>query len=186
MERGKCADCENNSDSRTSELRETEKDLATVMSNFGAFQYRALIMLCPVFIIEASIVMAFVFLNIIPYHECKQPPWHDQVRLYHELITTKKSYLLYICCTTSKRVTSSGAHLRGLALGQRSSKETSPPWRAVGDTVSDFARVFLNLQPWRAVGDSPGSEPKASRANSDVFNANRGTGIIFQLYSKWN
>ena len=36
---------------------------------------------------------------------------------------------------TPKRVTSCGAHLRGLAPGQHSSEETSQWWRVVGDTV---------------------------------------------------
>ena len=45
------------------------------------------------------------------------------------------------------------AYLRGLALGQRSSEETSQRWRAVGDTVSDLA--------------CPGIEPVTSRTDSD-------------------
>ena len=36
---------------------------------------------------------------------------------------------------TPKRVTSGGAHLRGLAPGLHSSEKTSQRWRAVGDTV---------------------------------------------------
>ena len=36
---------------------------------------------------------------------------------------------------TPKRVTSGGAHLRSLTLGQHSSEETSQWWRAFGDTV---------------------------------------------------
>ena len=36
------------------------------------------------------------------------------------------------------RVTGGGAHQRGLAPGLNSSEETSPPWRAVGDTVCDL------------------------------------------------
>ena len=47
----------------------------------------------------------------------------------------QKSNLHYTGGITSKRVTSGGAHLRCLAPGQRSSKETSQRWRAVGDTV---------------------------------------------------
>ena len=46
-----------------------------------------------------------------------------------------KSNLHYTRGTTPKRVTSSGAHLRSLAPGHHSSKETSQRWRAVGDTV---------------------------------------------------
>ena len=36
--------------------------------------------------------------------------------------------------STPKRVTSGGAHLRGLAPAQHSSEETSQGWRAAGDT----------------------------------------------------
>ena len=39
---------------------------------------------------------------------------------------------------TPKRVTSGGAHFRGLAPGQHSFKETLQRWRAFGDTVSGF------------------------------------------------
>ena len=55
-----------------------------------------------------------------------------------------------------KRVTSGGAHLRGLAPArQRSFKETSQRWRFVGDTVSDLT--------------CPGIAPKTSRTGSNVF-----------------
>ena len=43
--------------------------------------------------------------------------------------------LHYTRWNTPKRVTSGGAHLRGLAPGLHSSEETSQRWRAVGDTV---------------------------------------------------
>ena len=43
---------------------------------------------------------------------------------------------LHYTCITPKRVTSCGAHLRGLAPGQHSSEETLQQWRVVGDTVS--------------------------------------------------
>ena len=46
-----------------------------------------------------------------------------------------KSNLHYTRRITPKRVTSCGAHLRGLAPGQHSSEETSQRWRVVGDTV---------------------------------------------------
>ena len=48
----------------------------------------------------------------------------------------KKSNLHYTRRITPKRVTSCGAHFRGLAPGQHSSEETSQRWRVVGDTVS--------------------------------------------------
>ena len=47
----------------------------------------------------------------------------------------KKSNLHYTRRITPKRVTSCGAHLRGLVRGQHSSEESSQRWRAVGDTV---------------------------------------------------
>ena len=47
-----------------------------------------------------------------------------------------KLNLHYTRRITPKRVTSCGAHLRGLAPGQHSSEEASQPWRVVGDTVS--------------------------------------------------
>ena len=46
-----------------------------------------------------------------------------------------KSNLHYARRITPKRVTSCGAHLRGLAPGHDSSEETSQQWRVVGDTV---------------------------------------------------
>ena len=48
---------------------------------------------------------------------------------------TIKSNLHYTRRITPKRVTSCGAHLRGLAPGLHSSEETSQRWRVVGDTV---------------------------------------------------
>ena len=47
----------------------------------------------------------------------------------------QKSNLHYTRRITPKRVTSCGAHLRGLAPGQHSSEETSQRWQVVGDTV---------------------------------------------------
>ena len=46
-----------------------------------------------------------------------------------------KSNLHYTRRITPKRVTSCGAHLRGLAPGLHSSEETPQRWRVVGDTV---------------------------------------------------
>ena len=59
--------------------------------------------------------------------------------IYEELKTTSnqksKSNLHYTRRITPKRVTSCGAHLRGLAPGLHSSEETSQRWRVVGNTV---------------------------------------------------
>ena len=51
------------------------------------------------------------------------------------LLTISESNLHYTRGITPMRVTSSGAHLRGLAPGLLSSEETSQRWRTVGDTV---------------------------------------------------
>ena len=50
-------------------------------------------------------------------------------------IKSKKSNFHYTRRITPKRVTSCGAHLRGLAPGQQSSEESSQRWQVVGDTV---------------------------------------------------
>ena len=59
-----------------------------------------------------------------------------------------KSNLHYTRRITPKRVTSCGAHLRGLAPGLHSSEEMSQRWRVVGDTVS------IN-RPWSRTPDLP-------------------------------
>ena len=51
-----------------------------------------------------------------------------------------KSNLHYTRRITPKRVTSCGAHLRGLAPGQHSSEETLQRWRVVGNTLCRFDR----------------------------------------------
>ena len=53
----------------------------------------------------------------------------------------KKSNLHSICSITQKRVTSGGAHLRGLA--QHNSEETSQ-WRVAGDSVSNSTDPGIN------------------------------------------
>ena len=68
---------------------------------------------------------------------------------------------------TPKHVTSGEARLRGLALGQHSSKETSQRWQAVGDTVFDLT--------------GPGIEAQTFRADSDVFNNNANGSVHFYL-----
>ena len=60
--------------------------------------------------------------------------------------------LHYTSGITPKRVTSGGAHLRGLAPGLHSSEETSQRWRVVDDTVSNWTGL--------------GIEPKTSRTES--------------------
>ena len=47
-----------------------------------------------------------------------------------------KSNFHYTRRITPKRVTSCGAHLRGLVPGQHSSEESSQRWRVVGETVT--------------------------------------------------
>ena len=72
------------------------------------------------------------------------------------LVRNKKSNLHYTRDITPKLVSSGGVHLRGLAAGQHSSEETSPQWRAVGDTVSNLT--------------APRIEHMAYRANSNALN----------------
>ena len=59
------------------------------------------------------------------------------VKTQNRFQTMKKSKLNlhYTRGIMPKRVTSGGAHLRGLAPGLHSSEETSQWWRAVGDTA---------------------------------------------------
>ena len=51
-------------------------------------------------------------------------------------VNQKKSNLHYTRRITPKRVTSGGAHLRGLAPGLHSSEEALQRWQTVGNTVS--------------------------------------------------
>ena len=67
----------------------------------------------------------------------------------------QKSNLHYTLDITTKRETSGGVHLRGLAPEQHSCEETSQRWRTVGDTVSKLT--------------DQGIKPKTFRANRDVF-----------------
>ena len=56
-------------------------------------------------------------------------------------LKNQKSNLHYTCGITTKRATSDGAHLRGLAPMQHSSDETSQRWRAVSDTASQWTGI---------------------------------------------
>ena len=60
-----------------------------------------------------------------------------------------------------KRVTGGKAHLRGVALGQHSSEETSQRWRAVDDTASDL--TSLEIEP-RTLAWTAKSLPLLQRA----------------------
>ena len=62
--------------------------------------------------------------------------------------------MLYSQCYAGA-CTNHDAHLRGLALGPHSFKETSQRWRTVGDSASDLP--------------GPGIETKTSRVDSDVY-----------------
>ena len=63
-----------------------------------------------------------------------------QAQASYELLEVK-SNLHYTRRITPKRVTSCGAHLRGLAPRQHSSEETSQRWRIVGDTIKLATRI---------------------------------------------
>ena len=52
----------------------------------------------------------------------------------------KKANLHYTPGITTKRLTSNGIHLRGLARGQHSFEEKTQKWRAAGYTVFSFTR----------------------------------------------
>ena len=60
-----------------------------------------------------------------------------------------KLFLGYTRRITPKRVTSYGAHLRGLAPGQHSSEETSQRWRVVGDIVSGLIGLGIESRTSR-------------------------------------
>ena len=59
----------------------------------------------------------------------------------------KKSNLHYACGITPKHVTSGGAHLRSLALGQHRSEETLQRWRALGNSVFDLTSPEIEPKP---------------------------------------
>ena len=69
----------------------------------------------------------------IPIEAIKQ--WKNQAKNSTKTLVPKKSNLHYTRRITPKRVTSCGAHLRGLAPGLHSSEESSQRWQVVGDTV---------------------------------------------------
>ena len=82
------------------------------------------------------------FLNL-PYHTMKSVTVLHGSSFY-------KSNLHYTHGITRKRVTSGGAHLRGLARGQHSSKKTSLRCRVVEDTVSDLTDLGMESKTFRA------------------------------------
>ena len=75
-------------------------------------------------------------------------------QFFQRLIT--KSNLHSTRGITPKRVTSGGAHLRGLAPGQQSCDEKLQPWRAVGETMFGLTGSEI--------------ETKTYRIDSNVFN----------------
>ena len=74
-------------------------------------------------------------LKVVAMQKDNRPIYEDKTNLLVQIIKKIKSNLHYTRRITPKRVTSCGAHLRGLAPGLHSSEETSQRWRAVGDTV---------------------------------------------------
>ena len=66
---------------------------------------------------------------------------YSATKTFHELV-----YLHYICGSTSKRVTSGGAHFRGLAPGQLNKKRGS-----VDDTLSDLTNQGIVARPSVAI-----------------------------------
>ena len=49
----------------------SEEEAKRILEKFGKFQIYSLFLLCPAFMIVATVVMTPVFLNIIPTHQCK-------------------------------------------------------------------------------------------------------------------
>ena len=92
-------------------------------------------------VLRIIVAFCYCFANVLGTGSC-----------YH----SKKLKLHYTRGITSKRVTSGGAQIGGLALGQHNSEETTQRWRAVGKTVSDFT--------------GPGIKPHILLIDSYIFN----------------
>ena len=71
-----------------------------------------------------------------------------QILIIPCVVTKSKPNLHCTRRITPKRVTSCGAHLRGLAPGLHNSEETSQRWQVVGDTV-DLTGSGFELQTSR-------------------------------------
>ena len=71
------------------------------------------------------------------------------------MVVKIESNIHYARGITMKWVTRGGIHIRSLATGQHSSKETSQWWGTVGDTVCDST--------------DPGLEPQTFRTYSNVL-----------------
>ena len=84
-----------------------------------------------------------------------------------------KSNLHYTRGITPQRVTSGGAHLRDLTLGQHRCEETSQQWRAVGDNVSDLTGQEI--------------EPRISRSDGNLLNncTNRPVVIFYEILENY-
>ena len=65
------------------------------------------------------------------------------------ILYTKKSNLHHTRGITPKRVTSGGAHLRGIASEQHYSEDTWQRWRVVGDTESNSTCAGIKPQTSR-------------------------------------
>ena len=77
--------------------------------------------------------------------------------LLYNHIETNQSHLHCTIGITPTRVTSGGAHLRGLAPGLHNLEATSQRWRAVGDTVSDLIGL--------------GKKPRTSQVKSNFYHS---------------
>ena len=73
----------------------------------------------------------------------------------------QNSNLHYTRKITPNQETTGGAHLRGLAPGQRSSEETSQRWRAVGDIESNLTGQRIEPHTSRTDSDAFKTEPKS-------------------------
>ena len=89
-------------------------------------------------------------LTLVNWPNCSDSFNNDLVCLLtfsFEIKKVKKSDLYHTHGITPRRVTSVVAHLRVVAPGQHSFKETSQRWRAVGDIVSDFTDPGIEPRP---------------------------------------
>ena len=66
----------------------------------------------------------------------------------------EKKNLYYTRDITPKRVTSGGAHLRGIAPGQHSSEKTLQQWQIVNDSVIDLTKLEIEPRPPAPIGIS--------------------------------
>ena len=91
-----------------------------------------------------SLAQSFSVTDLINTIEIKHRA-DDELKEFKSDLHILQSTLHYTRCIAPKRVTSAGIHLRGLAPGQHSYKETSQRWHAVGNTHPVHMSNFSGL-----------------------------------------